>query len=42
MRLALEVCARPALADRIRQLIVMNLGLGLLTVLVASWGRFGG
>ncbi|WP_043340689.1 CopD family protein [Belnapia moabensis] len=29
-------------ADRIRQLVTMNLGLGLLTVAVAAWGRFGG
>jgi uncharacterized membrane protein len=28
--------------DRIRQLVTMNLGLGLLTVVVAAWGRFGG
>ncbi|SDB56883.1 CopD family protein [Belnapia rosea] len=28
--------------DRIRQLITMNLALGLLTVAVAAWGRFGG
>jgi uncharacterized membrane protein len=31
-----------AQAERIRQLITMNLALGLLTVLVAAWGRFGG
>ncbi len=29
-------------ADRIRQLIIMNLALGLLTTGVAAWGRFGG
>ena len=29
-------------ADRIRQLVTMNLALGLLTVAVAAWGRFGG
>lgn len=29
-------------ADRIRQLITMNLALGLLTVAVSAWGRFGG
>jgi uncharacterized membrane protein len=28
--------------DRIRQLVAMNLVLGLLTVAVAAWGRFGG
>ena len=28
--------------DRIRQLVTMNLALGLLTVAVAAWGRFGG
>ncbi|MBK1659348.1 CopD family protein [Paracraurococcus ruber] len=28
--------------DRIRQLVGMNLVLGLLTVAVAAWGRFGG
>jgi len=27
--------------DRIRQLVVMNLVLGLITVAVAAWGRFG-
>lgn len=36
---------RPAAAtamDRIRQMVSINLGLGLLTVAVAAWGRFGG
>lgn len=28
--------------DRVRQLVSMNLALGLLTVAVAAWGRFGG
>ncbi|MDO9706789.1 CopD family protein [Paracraurococcus lichenis] len=28
--------------DRIRQLVAMNLGLGLLTVAASAWGRFGG
>jgi uncharacterized membrane protein len=27
--------------DRVRQLVSMNLALGLLTVAVAAWGRFG-
>ena len=27
--------------NRIRQLVTMNLALGLLTVAVAAWGRFG-
>jgi len=27
--------------DRIRQLVTINLALGLLTVAVAAWGRFG-
>lgn len=29
-------------AEKIRQLVSMNLVLGLLTVAVAAWGRFGG
>ncbi|MBL6455893.1 CopD family protein [Belnapia sp. T6] len=28
--------------ERIRQLVTMNLGLGLVTVAIAAWGRFGG
>jgi uncharacterized membrane protein len=28
--------------DRVRQMVSLNLGLGLLTVAVAAWGRFGG
>ena len=28
--------------DRIRQMVTINLVLGLLTVAVAAWGRFGG
>jgi uncharacterized membrane protein len=37
-----DAAAAATQADRIRQLMAMNLGLGLLTVLVAAWGRFGG
>jgi uncharacterized membrane protein len=29
-------------ADRVRQLVSINFALGLLTVAVAAWGRFGG
>jgi uncharacterized membrane protein len=28
--------------DRVRQMVSLNLALGLLTVAVAAWGRFGG
>jgi uncharacterized membrane protein len=31
-----------AAAESIRRLVTANLGLGLLTVVVAAWGRFGG
>ena len=44
LRAALAAGNRPAAAtaaDRIRQLVTLNLGLGLLTVAVAAWGRFG-
>jgi uncharacterized membrane protein len=44
-RAALAAANRPAAAtaaDRIRQLVTLNLGVGLLTVAVAAWGRFGG
>jgi uncharacterized membrane protein len=27
---------------RMRQLVTLNLGLGVLTVAIAAWGRFGG
>lgn len=33
--------AAPAM-DRIRQLVTLNFALGLLTVAIAGWGRFGG
>lgn len=45
MRAALAGGDRPAAAaamDRVRQLVMLNLALGLLTVAVAAWGRFGG
>ncbi|WP_198374399.1 hypothetical protein [Neoroseomonas rubea] len=45
MRAALAAGDRPAAAaalDRIRLGVTLNLGLGLLTVAVAGWGRFGG
>jgi uncharacterized membrane protein len=45
MRAALAAGDRPAAAaalDRIRKGVSVNLGLGLLTVAVAAWGRFGG
>jgi uncharacterized membrane protein len=44
MRAALaagDVKAAAAANDRIRQLVTLNLGLGLLTVGVAAWGRLG-
>ena len=44
-RAALARGDRPAAAaaiDRVRQLVTVNLGLGLLTVAVAAWGRFPG
>jgi len=45
MRAALAAGDRPAAAaalDRIRKGVSVNLALGLLTVAVAAWGRFGG
>jgi uncharacterized membrane protein len=45
MRAALAGGDRPGAAaalDRVRQLVSLNLGLGLLTTAVAAWGRFGG
>ncbi|MBW8268630.1 CopD family protein [Caldovatus sp. SYSU G05006] len=45
MRAALaagETAAAAGAAGRIRQLVTLNLALGLLTVAVAAWGRFGG
>jgi uncharacterized membrane protein len=45
MRAALAAKDLPAAGranDRIRQLVTANLALGLLTVGVAAWGRFGG
>jgi uncharacterized membrane protein len=44
MRVALaagDVKAAAAANDRVRQLVTLNLGLGLLTVGVAAWGRLG-
>lgn len=34
--------AAVAAVERIRQLVMLNFALGLLTVVVAGWGRFGG
>jgi uncharacterized membrane protein len=45
MRAALaagEAAAAGAAAGRIRRLVTLNLALGLLTVAMAAWGRFGG
>lgn len=45
MRAALaagDTAGAAAAADKVRQLIQANLALGLLTVIVAGWGRFGG
>jgi len=45
MRAALTMGDRPGAAaamDRIRKGVTVNLALGLLTVAVAAWGRFGG
>ncbi|TCZ57895.1 CopD family protein [Roseicella aquatilis] len=36
-----DLPAAAAAMDRVRQLVAINLGLGLLTVAVAAWGRFG-
>lgn len=44
MRAALaarDVAAAAAANERIRQLVLLNLSLGLLTVAVAAWGRLG-
>ncbi|HZF76199.1 MAG TPA: CopD family protein [Acetobacteraceae bacterium] len=44
MRTALAAGERPVAAaalDRVRRLVTLNLGLGLLTVAVAAWGRLG-
>jgi uncharacterized membrane protein len=44
MRAALaagDVKAAGAANDRVRQMVMLNLGLGLLTVGVAAWGRLG-
>jgi uncharacterized membrane protein len=44
MRAALaagDVKAAAAANDRVRQMVMINLGLGLLTVGVAAWGRLG-
>lgn len=37
-----DTAAAAAAANAIRQLVTANLALGLLTVGVAAWGRFGG
>lgn len=45
MRVALETAnlgAAAAANDRIRLLVTFNLVLGVLTVVTAAWGRFGG
>ena len=45
MRAALaagETAAAGAAADKVRRLVTANLAIGLLTVIVAGWGRFGG
>jgi uncharacterized membrane protein len=45
MRAAMAAGDRPGAAgamERVRNLILLNLVLGLATVAVASWGRFGG
>ncbi|MDN3567182.1 CopD family protein [Paeniroseomonas aquatica] len=36
-----DAAAAATAVNRIRQLVTMNLALGLLTVAVAAWGRFG-
>ncbi|WP_245906023.1 CopD family protein [Teichococcus aestuarii] len=45
MRAALAAgqdAAAAAAADKVRRLVTLNLVIGLLTVIVAGWGRFGG
>jgi len=45
MRAALDVGdtgAAAAAADKVRLLVTTNLALGLFTVIIAGWGRFGG
>jgi uncharacterized membrane protein len=37
-----ETAAAASAAGRVRRLVVLNLALGLATVAVAAWGRFGG
>ncbi|HYZ32330.1 MAG TPA: CopD family protein [Crenalkalicoccus sp.] len=44
-RAAMAAGDRPAAGaamERIRQLVTLNLGLGLFTVVIAAWGRFSG
>ena len=37
-----DAAGAAANADKVRQLVSINFALGLLTVAVAAWGRFGG
>lgn len=37
-----DTAAAAANADRVRLLVTVNFALGLITVAVAAWGRFGG
>lgn len=37
-----DTAGAAANADRVRRLVTVNFALGLLTVAVAAWGRFGG
>lgn len=37
-----ETAPAAAAADTVRKLVTANLAIGLLTVIVAGWGRFGG
>ena len=41
-RAAGDAPAAAAKADAVRRLVTVNFALGLLTVAVAAWGRFGG